>query len=328
MKDAVPISVVIPTHNAERFLGETIASVRAQTLPVSEIIVVDDGSSDHSVEIAEKLGAVVVRQSNRGVSTARNVGIRAATKEWIALLDQDDLWEAEKIECQWAAATRHPDVGIVSCQMRWFEQSGARVDAVYLPTAPGIVSDGSITYLPRIRNELPLSRMADNPSSVLIRREALLAVGLFDESLRQNEDLECFLRVVARCPLAIVERPLVRHRVHGRNNANNPIEVGRSYVKVIDKLKAEPERYPPLAARAYGKDLWGALLEVGRLLLDQGQAREARAFFARSLKELSSRRGLFLWCISFLNAGAVKYLLTFERKRSNETVPPIERRPA
>ena len=327
MKDAVPISVVIPAYNAERFIGEAIASVHAQTLPVSEIIVVDDGSSDRSSEIAENLGAVVIRQSNRGVSRTRNVGIRAATKEWVALLDQDDIWEPEKIECQWNAVRLHPDVGLVSCQMSWFEQSGSSLTRVDLPgDLPGKnAGDGSIRYIPRVQGELPLSRMTDNPSSVLIRRDVLLSVGLFDEGLRQNEDLECFLRVIAQCPLAIVERPLVRHRVHGRNNANNPLEVGLSYIKVIEKLNAEPERYPPRAAQAYDKDLWGVLLAVGRLLLDKGRKREARALFTRSLKKVYSSRAIFLWCITFLNPTGFKYLLTFERKLSKETMPPVQR---
>jgi len=329
MKDAAPISVVIPVYNAERFLSEAIASVHAQTQPVAEIIVVDDGSSDRSSEIAARLGANVIRQSNHGVSAARNAGIRAATKEWVALLDQDDIWEPEKIECQWRAVKLHPEVGVVSCQMSWVEQNGPRVAEIEIPNDLAVrgAADGSIRYIPRVEDELPLSRMTDNPSSVMMRRDVLLATGLFDEGLGQNEDLECFLRVVARRPLAIVQRPLVRHRVHGRNNANNPLEVGRSYVKVIDKLSAEPEKYPPRAAQAYGNDVWGVLLAVGRLLLDQGQAREARAFFARSLKEVYSHRGMFLWSISFLNRATVKYLLTVERKLSKESVPTAERQP-
>jgi len=325
MKDAVPISVVIPAYNAERFIGEAIASVHAQTLPVSEIIVVDDGSTDRSSQVAENLGATVIRQSNRGVARARNVGIRAATTEWIALLDQDDIWEPEKIECQWSAVRLYPDVGIVSCKMRWFEQNGSDVTEIEIPSDLAGTGDGSIRYIPRVQDELPLSRMTDNPSSVLIRRDVLLSVGLFDEGFRQNEDLECFLRVVARYPLAIVERPLVHHRVHGRNNANNPLEVGLSYVKIIEKLNAEPERYPPRAAQAYEKDSWGVLLAVGRLLLDKGRAREARALSSQSLKKVYSRRGVFLWCISFFNPRAVKYLLTFELKLSKETMPPVQR---
>jgi len=327
MKDALPISVVIPAFNAERFLGEAIASVRNQTRPVSEIVVVDDGSADRSAEVAEKLGVTVIRQANQGVTRARNAGIRAASNDWIALLDQDDIWEADKIECQWNAIEAHPDVGIVSCQMSWFEQAGAEITRVFMPSEMGISapSDGSIRYIARVEEALPLTRMTDNPSSVLIRRDVLISAGLFDEELRQNEDLECFLRVVARSPLAIIEKPLIRHRVHGQNNANNPLEVGLSYVKVIEKLSAEPERYPPRAAQAYGKDLWGVLLAVGRLLLDKGERRAARALFRKSLRQVYSRRGIFLWCISFLNPATVRYLLSFERKLSEETLPPLQR---
>src|SRR6266496_6642484 len=109
MVDAVPISVVIPAYNSEEFICEAIRSVNAQSLPVSEIIVVDDGSSDRTAEVAERLGTRVIRQRHGGISVARNAGIRAAKHEWIAFHDADDLWTPEKIEYQWAAIQHYPD---------------------------------------------------------------------------------------------------------------------------------------------------------------------------------------------------------------------------
>lgn len=110
-----PISVVIPAYNAEAFLGDAIESVHAQTLAVLETIVVDDGSTDRTSSIAVSLNARVIRQDNGGASAARNAGIRAATGQWIAFLDADDIWEPEKIECQYEMINLCPDVGIVSC---------------------------------------------------------------------------------------------------------------------------------------------------------------------------------------------------------------------
>jgi glycosyltransferase involved in cell wall biosynthesis len=322
MTERVPVSVIIPAYNSEDLIGEAIQSVHAQTLSVSEIIVVDDGSSDETSKVAENLGAIVIRQPNRGVSAARNVGIRAATKPWIALLDQDDIWEPEKIECQWAALQLHPNAGLISCNMSWFEDS--RIDGSSTVVDADIEGDlaqkdnhASISYFPRLQNELPLSRMYDNPSSLLIRRDLLLSLGLFDENLRFSEDLECFLRVVTHCPLVIVGRSLVRHRIHTRNTSNNASEVSSSYLRLLDRLHAQPEKYPPGAARAYYKDFWRWPISTGRSLLGEGRRHEARALFARSLKKTYSLRAIFLWFLTFLSPAAFKQLFTIKRKLSS-----------
>src|SRR5258706_6877430 len=239
MKESAPVSVVIPAYNSENYIRQAIESVLAQTLPVSEIIVVDDGSTDHTSEVAESLGAIVIRQRNKGVSAARNVGVRTAQHDWVAFIDQDDLWEHEKIESQWAAILRYPDVGIVSCHMRWFEHDITSGCSSELDLRDAITpteqDDGRVTYLHRVKDELRFGRMADYVSSVLIRRDLLLSVGMFNESLSQNEDLECFLRVVARGPLANVRKSLVRRRVHGKNSSlNNPEAVSSSYYQILD----------------------------------------------------------------------------------------------
>jgi glycosyltransferase involved in cell wall biosynthesis len=315
MVDPVPISVVIPAFNSEDFIGDAISSVHAQSVPVSEIIVVDDGSSDRTAAVAETLGAFVIRQANKGVSVARNVGIRAATKPWIALLDQDDLWEPKKIEYQWAGLQTYPDAGILSCNMTWFEDSSIRTDSSPVEIAlrqnlhQQQTENPSFRHFPRLQQELPLSRMYDNPSSVLLRRDLLLSVGGFDESLHQNEDLECFLRLVRHCPLVIVDRILVHHRTHGKNRSQDSLEAGMSYLRIVDMLRAQPERYPLGAAQVYGKHSWSMMIHIGCTRLREGRVREARALFTRSLKQIYSHRAVFLWCLTFLRPKVFKYLL-------------------
>lgn len=319
MKEPAPVSVIIPAYNSENYIRQAIGSVLAQSLPVSEIIVVDDGSSDRTSEIARSLGATVIRQLNRGVSAARNVGIRTALNEWVAFIDQDDLWAREKIESQWAAIQLYPDVGIVSCHMGWFEYDSttgysSEVD-LRDPLTPTEQDDGSVTYFHRVNDELPFSRMTDYVSSVLIRRDLLLSVGMFNETLTQNEDLECFLRVIAQCPLANVKKSLVRRRIHGKNSSlNNPDLVTTSYYQILDWLLAYPQKYPPGAGRAYNRAFARGLVFVGRNLLDEGRRREARALFRRSLGRAYSVRALFLWCVTFLSPAGFKYLLAIKRR--------------
>src|SRR6185436_17086225 len=112
-----PISAVIPAYNAENFIQDAIESVRAQTLPVAELIVVADGCIDQTGEIAGGLGATVLRATGRNVAAARNIGVRAATQEWIAFLDADDLWEVNKTEYQWKISQTFPDASIISCDL-------------------------------------------------------------------------------------------------------------------------------------------------------------------------------------------------------------------
>src|SRR5207253_1967051 len=152
----------------------------------------------------------------------------------------------------------YPDVGIASCEMGWFEHNRTRSNSTgseseaQVDLFPKAGGDPSIKYFSRVEQQLPLSRMTDNPSSVLIRRDVLISVGLFDEQLHQNEDLECFLRIVARHSLAVVDRCLVKRRLHARNRSNDSLEASLSYVRVIEKLNAQPDKYPSGAARAYG----------------------------------------------------------------------------
>jgi glycosyltransferase involved in cell wall biosynthesis len=119
-KSAATVSVVVPVFNGERYLEEALRSAVSQTLPPLEVIVVDDGSADASIEIAEGIGDPVrcIRQENTGVAGARNRGLSAVRGEFIAFLDHDDLWPPEKLELQVAALRRNPEVDIVSGRMR------------------------------------------------------------------------------------------------------------------------------------------------------------------------------------------------------------------
>src|SRR5713226_5813779 len=115
MRQCLPVAVVVPAHNAEDFLDETLESVWAQTTPPSEVIVVDDGSTDRTADIAQRHRVTLLSQGNRGPSAARNTAIRATTQPWIAFLDADDVWEPEKLEAQWQAVQACPEAGAVFC---------------------------------------------------------------------------------------------------------------------------------------------------------------------------------------------------------------------
>ncbi len=193
------ISVVIPSHNRGHSLDRALQSVYAQTSAVDEVILVDDGSSDGSAARAETQfpGLVVIQQSQRGVSAARNRGILAARHDWIALLDSDDSWQPEKIETIRKAAARHADFVLYHSDEIWI-RNGVRVNPMHKHRKHG----GWI-----FKQCLPLC--AISPSTTVIRRETLLELGMFDEDLPACEDYDLWLRLCHRFPVYFVEQPLV-----------------------------------------------------------------------------------------------------------------------
>ncbi len=252
-----PISVVIPALNAERFIAAAIRSVHAQTLNVAEIVVVDNGSTDRTAQIAAELGAVVVAEETRGLSRARNAGIRRSSEQWIALLDSDDLWDARKIELQWAAIQACPDAGLIASYFRVIEDDAVMLentDEVSAERWAGyqgsvIVSD-ECSYFPKVEQDF-FPRFLPSCSDALVRRDVFASVGLFDEDVPYNEDFEFFLRVLARYPLAIVEKTLISCRRHDGKHSFNLDGMRESLFAVVNYMLRHPDKYPAGAPQVY-----------------------------------------------------------------------------
>jgi len=197
------VSVVIPTYNRRRLLARAVDSVLAQTVPVDEIIVVDDGSNDGTAEmLAERYGERVIHvyQANAGVSAARNRGLAMARGGFIALLDSDDLWLPRKNELQLEWLARHPGYGMVLCDVDRVDGDGGTLGT--LRRRDAIPEDGWI--LKHLIHEPSLV-----PASMMIRREVYERLGGFDESLRTAEDLEYHLRIARHFRIGVVEQSLV-----------------------------------------------------------------------------------------------------------------------
>ena len=196
------VSVVIPTHDRRDFLLEAIESVQGQTYKSHEIIVVDDGSTDGTGQtIRERApGVRVIRQPHRGVSAARNRGIREARGDYIAFLDSDDLWLPRKLEMEMEVFLENPDALVCHTDEIWIRR-GVRVNPMNKHKKYG----GWI--YPRC---LPLCIIS--PSAVILKREVFEVVGLFDETLPACEDYDLWLRVTARFPVHYVEKPLIVKR--------------------------------------------------------------------------------------------------------------------
>ena len=196
------VSVIIPTYNRAVWLPEAIESVLRQSYPAREIIVVDDGSTDDTAQLVAQYGAAirVFTQANHGVSSARNVGIRAAQGELVAFLDSDDYWLPEKLACQVAVMMQQPELQLCHTEEIWIRR-GVRVNQMKKHQKHG-------GYI--FPHCLPFCVIS--PSSVMLRRAVFAAVGDFDEALPACEDYDLWLRITQTYPVHFIETPLIVKR--------------------------------------------------------------------------------------------------------------------
>ena len=228
--------MVVPTYNRAELLQQTIKSILAQTVPAWEVIVVDDGSTDHTANVCAGFGNSIryVRQENQGLSMARNAGIRASRGDWIAFCDSDDLWHPRKLEIQLAAAetlgagwsitdfaliaadgSPHGGGGSFRGAFALFEESGMKPGdhfrrwlrahtlqiagesvSVYAGDAFGMFFEGNVAL----------------PSTAIVARKVLDEAGGFNARFRA-EETEFFHRIAAQTPVAVVMNKLVHYRV-------------------------------------------------------------------------------------------------------------------
>jgi glycosyltransferase involved in cell wall biosynthesis len=228
------ISVVIPTYNRRELLGETLASVFAQTGADFEVIVVDDGSTDGTGAYLRHQPVHAISLPHSGLpSVARNAGLAQVRLkpegEYIAFLDSDDLWEPTALAELRAALARTPEAGFAFCDFVYFSEAG-ELPGQYLSAEHKRSGDVF---------ESLLETCFIIPGSLMIRRTAIEVVGEFDPHCRMSEDWDYFLRLAARFPAVYVDKCLVRMRAHPGNRSYEPGgEVYRCNKIVSGKLLA------------------------------------------------------------------------------------------
>lgn len=223
------VSAIIPTYNRSAFLREAVASVISQSYPVLEIIVVDDGSSeDIEQALSDIVGPIkVVRHpQNRGHSSARNTGIKAAQGDYIAFLDSDDLWLPEKLEVQMKIFDDSYNVGLVGGGYEYIKSTGEEV--VNKPRLP--------PEFPRYE-DLAIGLFAFSGSSpIAICKKAVFdKVGLFDENLVLLEDWDMWIRISEHFKVVNPQKRLVQVRMHDEVRTHRP--PWRQMVKLTEKTR-------------------------------------------------------------------------------------------
>ncbi|HJQ71520.1 MAG TPA: glycosyltransferase [Blastocatellia bacterium] len=222
MPESRLVTVIIPCYNQGRYLGEAITSALGQGYDDLEVIVVDDGSTDDTAEVAGRYARVsCVRQANRGLAAARNHGLEASRGEYVVFLDADDRLAAGALAVGANALDSHPDCAFVYGHVRLID------------------SNGSLTlYPPSVKIErdhyLELLRHNDiwSPGAVMYRRSVFDSVGLFDPRVNASADYDLNLRIARRHPIFCHGEVVLEYRKHGSNMTGNFAEMLKTSVAV------------------------------------------------------------------------------------------------
>lgn len=221
------ISVVIPVFNGEKTIKETIDSVLSQTFTNFELIIINDGSQDLTLEVVSSIKdnrLQIYSYPNAGLAASRNRGINHANGEYISFIDADDLWTSDKLEAQFNALKTHPEATIAYSWTDYIDQ-----DSQFLGKGSHITVNGNIYP------HLLLTDFLENGSNPLILKKAFIEVGNFDESLCASEDWDMLLRLASRYHFIGVSSAQVLYRISANSMSANILQQERESLKVIER---------------------------------------------------------------------------------------------
>lgn len=296
------VSVITPAYNAEQYIAETIQSVIDQTYPHWEMLIVDDGSTDKTADVVARFDDPRVKLipiEHSGLpAVARNRGIEAASGEYIAFLDADDVWYPRKLERQIKKFKAVPEAGLVHCRPEKL------VDNTRVPWPSRAIQYDFLFH------ELVKGNFICN-SSVVVRRSVLEEHGLFDTDprLKGTEDYELWLRLAIPTKFASVEEPLLLYRVHPDGISKNEVEIAIGELTAVEKNRA---RYPHLFAElgTVGKQRLTSLHRtLGILLCIDGMSDHGRRELLTTIRLRPSDLLSWKWIlISFLGSSNIRKL--------------------
>jgi glycosyltransferase involved in cell wall biosynthesis len=232
------VSVIIPTYNRAMYLSEALSSVFAQYLKPCEIIVVDDGSTDNTPELMRsfELQVIYVRhEENRGISAARNTGLKTARGEIIAWLDSDDLWEPEHLSTLVPVLIEDESIdGVYSGLVRIDSAGKVLPQKSLLTVSSDCLYDSLIESCPI------------QTSTFVVRKRCFDHIGEFDTDFDICEDYDMFLRLARSYRIVGVPRALVQYRIHSQNTVSNPLLHSQSRIALAEKHFGNAEGDPKM----------------------------------------------------------------------------------
>lgn len=220
------VSVIMPNFNYSHYIGQAITSVLNQTYKKIELLVVDDGSTDDSIQVISSFGSVltVLHTANLGPSAARNAGIKASNGAWLAFIDSDDVWLPNKLEIQMSHLLSQP-LEIISCR---YKKIGSAAEVEKISPKQNICNQ---IWFEKNPTSSPFP-----PSTVVLSRQLFSLVGTWRQDLKRAEDFDFFRRCSKFGEIRILEDVLVEYRQHAKQISDNSVEQLRNNIMAINYL--------------------------------------------------------------------------------------------
>jgi len=280
------VSIVIPTYNRETYIAKALDSVMQQTYTQFEVVVIDDGSTDNTADLVKGYGEKVryFYQDNQGIAGARNAGIRKCTGELIAFLDSDDYWIPEKLRRQISLFHEHPEYGMVASCCASIRLDGSYREKNRPGTSGWVLED-------------LFKKNFIRTSSALITRRCLDKVGLFDESLKECEEYDLWLRIAAAYPVGFINESLAVY-VDNPTGVSTDSLAGRLFrLQVLEKEYLQKK----IPAPVYNNRIADTCHYIGRHYVKRGNKQEGIAY----LKKAQSLSPLYIKNIFYLARAAL-----------------------
>ena len=251
------VSVIMPVYNTAKYVQSAIESVLAQTFTDFELLIIDDAGQDNSIDLCRAYHDPRIRiisQPNRGLAGARNTGIRTARGQFIALLDSDDLWEAEKLEHHVDHLWRSPSVGVCYAASTMIDDDGDFLRIVQRPKLKNVTARDVFLRNPIGNGSAPVIRKAVFDDIAFVN-EGRNELDYFDESFRQSEDIECWCRMALMTHWRFEGIPgaYTRYRINEGGLSANVVKQFETWSRVKARVA---ELNPDFAAR------WGHYAEA------------------------------------------------------------------
>lgn len=302
------VSAIMAAYNGEDYIEEALESVFAQTYPNVELIVVDDGSTDSTPDILKGYADTLtyLRQENQGSAAARNLAISHARGEFVAILDADDVWLAQKTAMQVETFRAAPELDLVfglaetmdangnTMAVAGGRPQGCHLRALDLPFA-AYVWDGDV-----------LARLVEGNiiwhSTVMMRRKPFLQAGGYDPESKRVHDYELWLRLAARgCNFGIVGSVLYRYREHPKQMTHDFESHYRAHMQVLENVFAG-DGYRPQLRDAARRAFAGMAKVLGDYAFAEGETRKARAYYRQAIRHWPRPAQRLSWALTFLGS--------------------------
>jgi glycosyltransferase involved in cell wall biosynthesis len=234
------ISIVIPAYNAEHTILKTVESVQRQTFSDFDLIVINDGSTDRTLELLQSIQddrMKIFSYENGGLPVARNRGISHATGEFISFIDADDIWTPDKLELQLAALHKHPEAGVAYSWTAYFLDGQEESLFPYNP----------VFFEGNVYDKLLINNFVASGSNILVRRKAIESVGEFEPTLKSCEDWDFYIRLAAKWHFVVVPKHQILYRQSSSAMTSKVEVMEKEALRVVERAyRAAPSEYQSL----------------------------------------------------------------------------------